>query len=86
VPFFATPTGLRPFECRPCRLRGGDGGALPLFGAAAKKNHDALRGPHGKTYRAANPDKIGDKGVEKVTVTGKLDGDTLRIEPVAPQN
>jgi hypothetical protein len=36
----------------------------------------------GKTLKVANPDKIGDKVVEKVTVTGSVDGDTLTIESV----
>src|ERR1017187_9175602 len=42
VPFLTTLTGLRPFVCRPCRLRGSNRHALPLLGAAAKENHDAF--------------------------------------------
>ncbi len=41
----------------------------------------------GKTYKVANPDKVGDRIVEKVTVTGSVKGDTLTIESVAaPQS
>ena len=36
----------------------------------------------GKTYKVANPDKIGDKVAEKVTVNGSVEGDTLTIESV----
>jgi hypothetical protein len=36
----------------------------------------------GKTYKIANPDKVGDKIVEKVTVTGTVKDDTLTIESV----
>jgi hypothetical protein len=36
----------------------------------------------GKTYKIANPDKIGDKVAETVTVTGSVDGDTLTVESV----
>ncbi len=36
----------------------------------------------GKTLKVANPDKIGDKVAEKVTVTGSVQGDTLTIESV----
>jgi hypothetical protein len=41
----------------------------------------------GKTYKVANPDKVGDRIVEKVTVTGSVHDDTLTIESVqaAPQ-
>ena len=37
----------------------------------------------GTTLKVANPDKIGDKVAEKVTVKGKVDGDTLTIESVS---
>ncbi len=37
----------------------------------------------GKTYKVANPDKIGDKVAEKVTVNGTVEGDTLTIESVS---
>ncbi len=37
----------------------------------------------GKTLKVANPDKIGDKLVEKVTVKGSVAGDTLTIESVS---
>ncbi|HEY1203072.1 MAG: hypothetical protein ABSH46_20215 [Bryobacteraceae bacterium] len=36
----------------------------------------------GKTLKVANPDKVGDKIAEKVTVTGSVEGDTLTIESV----
>jgi hypothetical protein len=36
----------------------------------------------GKTLKVANPDKVGDKIAEKVTVTGSVEGDTLTIEAV----
>ena len=36
----------------------------------------------GKTLKIANPDKVGDKIAEKVTVTGSVEGDTLTIEAV----
>lgn len=37
----------------------------------------------GKTYKIANPDKIGDAINEQVTVTGNVKGDTITIESVA---
>ena len=37
----------------------------------------------GKTLKVANPDKIGDKVAEKVTVKGSVDGETLTIESVS---
>jgi hypothetical protein len=37
----------------------------------------------GKTLKVANPDKIGDKLVEKVTVSGDVEGDTLTIKSVS---
>jgi hypothetical protein len=36
----------------------------------------------GKTYKIANPDKVGSAIQEKVTVTGSVDNDTLTIESV----
>jgi hypothetical protein len=33
--------------------------------------------------KVANPDKIGDKVAEKVTVKGSVDGETLTIESVS---
>ncbi len=36
----------------------------------------------GKTLKVANPDKVGDKIAEKVTVSGSVEGDTLTIESV----
>lgn len=37
----------------------------------------------GKTYKIANPDKVGDNVGEKVTVTGSVEEETLTIESVA---
>lgn len=37
----------------------------------------------GKTYKIANPAKVGDTINEKVTVTGSVDEDTLTIDSVA---
>ncbi len=37
----------------------------------------------GKTYKIANPDKVGDAINEKVTVTGTVSEDTLTIESVS---
>ena len=37
----------------------------------------------GKTYKIANPDKVGDAINEKVTVTGTVNEDTLTIESVS---
>jgi hypothetical protein len=36
----------------------------------------------GKAYKIANTDKVGDRILEKVTVTGDVKGDTLTIESV----
>jgi len=36
----------------------------------------------GKTYKIANPDKVGDSINEKVTVNGTVDEETLTIESV----
>ena len=36
----------------------------------------------GKTLKIANPDKVGDKIAETVTVNGTVEGDTLTIEAV----
>jgi hypothetical protein len=36
----------------------------------------------GKTYKIANPDKVGDTIQAKVVVTGSVDNDTLTIESV----
>jgi hypothetical protein len=36
----------------------------------------------GKTYKIANPDKVGEAINEKVVVTGSVDQDTLTIESV----
>jgi hypothetical protein len=36
----------------------------------------------GKVYKIANPDKVGDKIVQKVTVSGSVKGDTLTIASV----
>jgi hypothetical protein len=47
------------------------GGVAPIFVTS-----------DGKTYKVANPDKVGDRIVEKVVVTGTVDGDTLTIESV----
>jgi hypothetical protein len=38
----------------------------------------------GKTYKIANPDKVGDHISEKVTVTGTVENDTITIESVQP--
>lgn len=38
----------------------------------------------GKTYKIANPDKIGDHITEQVTVTGSVEDDTITIESVTP--
>jgi len=36
----------------------------------------------GKVYKIANRDKVADHAGHKVTVTGKLDGETLTVESV----
>ena len=51
------------------------GGVAPIFVTS-----------DGKTYKVANPDKVGDNISEKVTVTGSVDGETLTIESVASQS
>jgi methylmalonyl-CoA mutase cobalamin-binding subunit len=38
----------------------------------------------GKTYKIANPDKVGDHVLEQVTVTGAVENDTITIESVMP--
>ena len=38
----------------------------------------------GKTYKIANPEKVGDHVMEKVTVTGTVENDTITIESVTP--
>ena len=48
------------------------GGIAPIFVSS-----------DGKTYKIANPDKVGDTINEKVTVTGSVSGDTLTIDSVA---
>lgn len=39
----------------------------------------------GKIYNVANQDKVKESAGKKVTVTGKIDGDTITVESVAPQ-
>jgi len=74
------------FTCSKCKHAGGSGadcakqciksGVAPIFVTS-----------DGKTLKVANPDKVGDKVAEKVTVTGTVDGDTLTIESVqTPQS
>ena len=38
----------------------------------------------GKVYKVANQDKVLPSAGKKVTVTGKLDGETLTVETIAP--
>ena len=38
----------------------------------------------GKIYKIANQDKVIPSAGKKVTVTGKLDGDTLTVDTIAP--
>ncbi len=38
----------------------------------------------GKTYKIANPDKVGDNIGQKVTVSGKIKKDTVTIDSVTP--
>jgi hypothetical protein len=37
----------------------------------------------GKVYNIANQDKVKDSAGKKVTVTGKMDGDTITVETIA---
>ena len=38
----------------------------------------------GKVYNIANQDKVRDSAGKKVTVTGKMDGDTITVASIAP--
>jgi hypothetical protein len=38
----------------------------------------------GKTYKIANPEKVGDNVGAKVTVTGGVENDTVTIESIKP--
>jgi len=38
----------------------------------------------GKIYNVANQDKVTDLAGKKVTVTGKVDGDTITVDSIAP--
>jgi hypothetical protein len=38
----------------------------------------------GKIYNVSNQDKVKDSAGKKVTVTGKVDGDTITVESIAP--
>jgi hypothetical protein len=38
----------------------------------------------GKVYNISNQDKVKDSAGKKVTVTGKMDGDTITVDTIAP--
>ena len=38
----------------------------------------------GKIYNVVNQDKVTDLAGKKVTVTGKVDGDTITVDSIAP--
>jgi hypothetical protein len=38
----------------------------------------------GKVYNISNQDKVKDSAGKKVTVTGKMDGDTITVDRIAP--